>query len=376
MEHKEKKVEYIELIYDLIFVYIVGRNNGLLHIFKDGFIDPQIFLTYALTALIMLQIWYQTTLFINRYGKNDKRMYVGIFVNMYLLYFMAEGIRSDWQAHYLEFNLSWALILINIALLYFTTLLGSCKNKSWEHKHIKTNIAVLLIQAVIVIASIPIYNATKFPIAPLAMVFGIVSALISTRKSDILPVEFNHLTERVMLYVVFTFGEMIIGIADYFEGGFTLNTIYFSLSAFLIVAGLFMSYGTIYDHIIDRNLHTNGAGYMMIHVFFIFSLNHITAALEFMRQDGVKELPKNIFLVASFVMFFVLLFAICHYRKAEYKSARSFRIKAYSALAAFVALMMIFYKNPRISIAITIIFIWSFYFLLLNFKNKNIPDKV
>ena len=26
---KEKKVEYLELIYDLIFVFIIGRNNSL-----------------------------------------------------------------------------------------------------------------------------------------------------------------------------------------------------------------------------------------------------------------------------------------------------------------------------------------------------------
>ena len=29
LQPKEKKVEYIELIYDLIFVYIIGRNNQL-----------------------------------------------------------------------------------------------------------------------------------------------------------------------------------------------------------------------------------------------------------------------------------------------------------------------------------------------------------
>ena len=79
---EEKKVEYIELIYDLIFVYIVGRNNELLHVIHNGFIAPTAFLTYLLTALIILQIWYYTTLFINRYGENDKLMYVGIFVNI------------------------------------------------------------------------------------------------------------------------------------------------------------------------------------------------------------------------------------------------------------------------------------------------------
>ena len=76
---QEKKVEYIELIYDLIFVYIIGRNNSLLHVMRDGFIDPGSFLTYGLTALIILQIWYYTTLFINRYGENDRMMHAGIY---------------------------------------------------------------------------------------------------------------------------------------------------------------------------------------------------------------------------------------------------------------------------------------------------------
>ena len=30
IRREEKKVEYLELIYDLIFVYIIGRNNSLL----------------------------------------------------------------------------------------------------------------------------------------------------------------------------------------------------------------------------------------------------------------------------------------------------------------------------------------------------------
>ena len=41
---EEKKVEYLELIYDLIFVYIIGRNNSLLHHMTDGFIQPKMFL--------------------------------------------------------------------------------------------------------------------------------------------------------------------------------------------------------------------------------------------------------------------------------------------------------------------------------------------
>ena len=34
----EKKVEYIELIYDLIFVYLIGKNAALLSSVEAGFI--------------------------------------------------------------------------------------------------------------------------------------------------------------------------------------------------------------------------------------------------------------------------------------------------------------------------------------------------
>ena len=35
---EEKKVEYLELIYDLIFVYVIGRNNQVLHYIENGFV--------------------------------------------------------------------------------------------------------------------------------------------------------------------------------------------------------------------------------------------------------------------------------------------------------------------------------------------------
>jgi low temperature requirement protein LtrA len=56
-----------------------------------------------------------------------------------------------------------------------------------------------------------------------------------------------------MLYVIFTFGEMIIAIASYFsgDGSWDTSTLYFSLMAFLIVVGLFLIYGYVYDNLID-----------------------------------------------------------------------------------------------------------------------------
>ncbi|MBR7076724.1 MAG: low temperature requirement protein A, partial [Lachnospiraceae bacterium] len=105
---KEKKVEYVELIYDLIFVYIVGRNNLLLHNFENGFISSAAFLSYIMTTLAVIQIWNFTTYYINIYGKHGIRDHIFLFINMFLLYFVAEGTRTDWQEFHTQYHIAWA----------------------------------------------------------------------------------------------------------------------------------------------------------------------------------------------------------------------------------------------------------------------------
>lgn len=51
---EEKKVEYLELVYDLIFVYIVGRNNALMHNFENGFTTLDSFSAYVFGVFAML----------------------------------------------------------------------------------------------------------------------------------------------------------------------------------------------------------------------------------------------------------------------------------------------------------------------------------
>ena len=204
----EKKVEYLELIYDLIFVYIIGRNNSLLHLLQDGFIRPGAYLTYLCTTLIVLQIWYYTVLFVNRYGSNRISEIIGLFINMYLLYYMADATRVSWQDVYLKYSIAWGLILINLAVQYLLKL--KTYTDALHTVHIRFQIRFLLGQAVIVFVSIPVFLKTGFAASPVALVFGMVVAFVYNRINTFMQVDFPHMTERVMLYVVFTFGEMIL----------------------------------------------------------------------------------------------------------------------------------------------------------------------
>ncbi len=369
IDRKEKKVEYIELIYDLIFVYIIGRNNSLLHGFSGGFVAPAAFAAYVMTTLAVIQIWNYSTYYINIYGRHSAREHVFLFVNMFLLYFVGEGTRADWQNFHAQYHIAWALILINIAIQYLLEL-RNFRNQPDRRKQILRMAAILLIEAAIVAADIFAFRAygnTWLSMA--AILFGMAATIFFGQKRSGGFVDFPHLSERVMLYVVFTFGEMIIGIASYFDGAFSWRSTYFALMAFLIVVGLFLSYGVFYDHIIDREKKTNGLGYMLLHIFIIFALNNITSGLEFMQETAVSLLPKLAFLVSSFLLYFGFLFSLgIRHAKARCKKYSRLCLTALALGAVFAGIMFALQENMAAGIAVTVVFIFLLFAMIYRYK--------
>ena len=367
---EEKKVEYLELVYDLIFVYLIGRNSSLVQHVEGGFINWTLFITYILCTLIVINIWTNTTFYINRYGTNGLRDHISIFVNMYLLYYMAEATRADWQEYYYRYSVAWGLIMLNLALQYFLTLRKRSKDAPWEGVHIKWHILILLIQAAIIFLSIPVYALTGIPTSPLALAVSILTMALSGRINFLVPVDFGHLSERAMLFVVFTFGEMIIAISGFFSGDFSLSLVYFSLFAFLVVVGLFLSYELFYNHLIDKEMLTGGTLYMVLHLFLIFALSNITVGFEFMPESEIASLPKTVYLTASIIMFYVFLFLLGRFTGKDRRPPASFFIRIVVIGASFIALMIIFRDNGYLSIAVTVIYVYIILAILENFKRK------
>ena len=357
---KGKKVEYIELIYDLIFVYLIGRNNALLEV-ESGFFTGRMYLTYVLSSLIVLQIWYMSAVLINRYGSNGVLDHVFLFINMYLLYYLGRGIRPDGEGMY-GFLTAWGLIILNLAVQYAIRLVRARRGGAvtiWEQMHLQYHLIHHLIQAAVIFAAIPLYrfSGRVFPLA--AVIFGFGALILIEQFDRLVPVDFEHLTERVMLYVVFTFGEMIVAIAGYFSGGFSPSTLYFSLFAFLIVVGLFLSYGYLYNHVIDRERITTGTVYMLIHIGLIFALSNITIGLEFMREPAVTPDLKTIYLIVAFVGSFVFMFRICGYAKESCRAGRALHGWIILFCAAFALAAWLLRGSPWAGIAAAAAFVFA-----------------
>jgi len=367
---KEKKVEYLELIYDLIFVYIVGRNNSLLQHIEGGFVSGGVFLGYLLGTLAIIQIWNFSTFYINHYGRNGVRDHVFLFLNMFLLYFMGEATDIAWQSTFYMYSASWALILINIGIQYLIEIRNH-REEPGTVVFLKQYAATLFVEAGLVGVHTVVYTFSGASIAYVPIIFGIVAMRIRGKKDMLVPVDFPHLSERAMLYVVFTFGEMIIVLAAYFRDEFTLNSLYFSTMAFIIVIGLLLSYGLMYNRLLDRERDTDGTEYMFFHVFLIFSLNNISASLEFMRGEEVSLVPKTVFLVTSFVLYFVFLFLLGKYNRAKYTFSSKFILVMALVTAGFAALMILLRQNMYLNIALSAVYVFGIFLTLYLLYKKN-----
>lgn len=360
---QEKKVEYIELIYDLIFVYIIGRNNALLDQIENGFVPGPVFLAYILCTLAAIQIWNYSTFYINVYGQNDFRDHIFLFINMYLLYYMGDGIRVRWEHSFYKYTIAWALILTNIGLQHLVELRHH-RAAPWIFAQLKIKAAIILCETALVVVHILVYTFAGISIAWVPILFGITAMLVSGRHNYVVPVDFPHLTERAMLYIVFTFGEMIIAVSPYFSEELSPNSVYFATMTFLIVIGLFLSYGTLYNNIINRERTTDGAVYMVLHIFLIFSLNNLSIALQFMRLESIALLPKTLFLTGSFVVYFVFLFLTGLYAKESCRFSRHFILVVLAVAASFAILMILFREQMHINIAISVLYVFGIYLLL------------
>ena len=368
---KEKKVEYLELIYDLIFVYIIGRNNSLLHLQEGGFITASATLAYVCCTLAVIQIWNYSTFYINLYGRNGVRDHVFLFGNMFLLYYMANGIGPAWKDTVYQYSAAWMCILINIAIQH---LIETRNNRSDPavRRQLYTTAAILFAQTVLIAVHTVVFRLTNVPIPYVPILFGILAMWLTGGRSAGCRVDFAHLTERAMLYIVFTFGEMIISIASYFSEGLTFDGVYFALMAFLIVVGLFLSYETLYNRIIDRERKTTGLGYMLLHVFLIFALNNISVALEFMREENVALIPKTLFLTGSFVLYYICMFLTMRFAKCRHAFGRHFLPFIILTGVTFICVMFLLRELMYANIAVTVVYIFSIWALMYR-KGRNMP---
>lgn len=366
-KEEERKVEYIELIYDLIFVHTIGRCGALLNL-EHGIPDHGVYLTFLIFSVAVLEAWYFYTIFINRFPQYPRQRNVSIFVSMYLLYYVAAGINGNWRDNYRQIHVGWALILLHLAVQYWLALRKDPEKRSVMNR----DIFVFIAEPALILASIPVYERTGLFISPFAILLGITVG-VTGPKVEARHADFPHLTERLMLYVVFSFGEMIIEISGFFNEGVSLQGICHSLLAFALVSGLFLNYGYVYDHIIDREQKTTADIYLFIHMFLIISLSYLTQVFEMLRNPDVDEYSKIISL--GLWLFAYVIFLSSFERYAKERAGLKYYIRLGQISSGYVFFLIMTRQYPMMNFAMSVAYIYAIHASLRIFHRRKLAKR-
>lgn len=351
----KKRITYIELIFDLMFVYLIRLNDELLEP-EGSFFSPSAYMVYLISTLVILQIWSYSTLYMNRFGRGEIADYVLLFTNLYLLYYIGLDTTADWIGRYALYHVSWALILLCFLLRFVWMLIRPAGRNGASVQFLRSRVISFGVQAAVVLLTIP-WSADVQRVAAWAPLLVGFAAPLFTRKVDAqMPLNFPHLAERVECMVLISFGEVILSIAGFFDDNIGLHEVYFSLCAFLVVVGLLLSYGYMYVHMIDREHCKRGALFLFLHVFFIIALNNITVSFRITLDPTASRWDNQLFAVISMLAFYVMLCLITRVGGRPGAQDVLFPPSGVLISAIFAAVMMIWHMNTWVTAAATVVY--------------------
>lgn len=270
------------------------------------------FFSFAIGMLIMLNSWMVQTVFTNRFGRNSLTNIAMMFGQMVFLLIALTSITGDVDAErFLYFYGPFAaisfLLLVQYVLEYRRT-----ENPA-DKLFIRRFFSILGARTAGLLLSLFLpYQIGLVVAAASVLITWLLPGFLVKRKymsPDLKPMNFPHLVERLSLLVIITFGEMLIGIADYFSPN-RLGLLSFFI--FLIVASLFRIYIVEIDHLIDQNTpNPQENQFIYWHYPIIFGLSFVTVAIGFL---GNAEAHNGFAVAMFYIGVFLMLTGIYQFK--------------------------------------------------------------
>ena len=336
-EIKEKKVELIELFYDLIYVYAISRLTLLVEEPESGVITLNGFFRYFVVCFVILQAWLYLTNYVSRYGRWKWYEYGLTAVNMTATVYMANTITGAWSIMAPVFNLAMLVMLLCVAVMYFRqTVL-----KEQDPRAAGNSLGILAVDCLLYFAAfvVSIFGSSSIVLGidVAAVLVGAFLPFFLRGNFDHGIISFPHLTERFELITIITFGEGVVGITGFFDvDHFSLRPIL----VFAIVLALFGSYVVQIHYLCEHHRIARALRLMFSHYFIVIAVNLITVAFKFLENPEADRLFTSGLMISAAIVFYLSLFSDSIYYHERFRFSKKDGIRSAISIALGAAAML------------------------------------
>lgn len=349
---KHKRVEFSELFYDLVFVFAISKATALIHPLHNGILAWDSLLDFFISVLVVINSWMIQTIYTNRYGTNSLFNMVIMFINMGLMLFISNMIGYNWQQWY--YYTCWAVgtLALTLFLQYLVQFFRESTDNA-DRKSIKGFLWITGLQSLgdYLAALFPIYVGVYIFIASILLTFIVPIFLIT--KDEHFQVNLPHLIERVSLLVIITFGEMVIGLVDFFT---VENFSIYSILNFVIMLSLFLFYFGEFDHAIDEGSNQKGLFLIYSHYPIFIGLMLMTVSMGFLLNPEANLLVAISLFYIGIGLFQAAVLANGPYNKNYLRYPRSYYCAQATLYLTALIVSLVFASNPITVLSVATIF--------------------
>lgn len=115
-----KKVTWLELFYDLIYVVAIAATTHVLAHAHHGAVSWDSIYKYVLIFVPIWWAWVGFTMFVNRYGEDHTTQRIVYFIQMIFVIVLTVSINTDFEKYFLAFMLSYVGIRLCTVFIKFT----------------------------------------------------------------------------------------------------------------------------------------------------------------------------------------------------------------------------------------------------------------
>ena len=349
---KHKRVEFSELFYDLVFVFAISKATALIHPLHNGILAWDSLLDFFISVLVVINSWMIQTIYTNRYGTNSLFNMVIMFINMGLMLFISNMIGYNWQQWFYYTCLAVGTLTLTLFFQYLIEFFRESTDNT-DRESIKGFLWLTGLQSlgVYLAALFPIYVGVCIFIASILLTFIVPIFLIT--KDEHFQVNLPHLIERVSLLVIITFGEMVIGLVNFFT---VENFSIYSVLNFVIMLSLFLFYFGEFDHAIDEGSSQKGVFVIYSHYPIFIGLMLMTVSMGFLLNPEANLLVAISFFYIGIGLFQAAVLANGPYNKNYLRYPRSYYCAQATLYLTALIVSLVFASNPITVLSVATIF--------------------
>jgi low temperature requirement protein LtrA len=345
---EEKKVTWIELFYDLLFVAAVATaTHVLLHV-DHGIIHPEYLFKFVLIFIPIWWAWVGQSMFINRFGQDFLHQRIFMIIQMLFVLIMISSLSVDFDQYYIPFLIGYVGLRALTSIQYFVVQ----KIEKGDRKKIARFLGTRFAFGVFIsFLSLFFDSWVRYVVLYTGIFIDMILPILGHKILAKVPTNTAHLLERFALLTLILFGESVVSTLAVLQpqkGDW--NSILFAILSFVLIIAMWWQYFDNVEKKVNKSIQNSGQTILYGHLFILMSLSMIAASIKLMFLHEVHYHFILYFVFGSVLLYFISTTIVFHQYRFEQHRLKIFHLGLFLGILAVFFLINLLFTVPYLLI--------------------------